>query len=81
MQSNIGIAKEEALSSEELQGQTRVLIRECGEEGVPDDEEWPTFSTAITFLDAHALTFKDGQHVVHESYSWADVVKGNPCSP
>jgi hypothetical protein len=68
-------------TTEELQAQARILIRECGEEGVPDDEEWPTFFAALIFLDAPALTFKDGEHVVHESCSWADVVKGNECSP
>lgn len=32
-------------------------------------------------LDAHALNHKEGEHVVHKSHSWADVEKGNCCSP
>ena len=33
----------------------------AGEKGIPNNEEWPTFSTPF-FLDAHALTYKDGEH-------------------
>ena len=43
----------------------------AGEKGIPNNEEWPTFSTPF-FLDAHALTYKDGEHVVHESHCLPD---------
>lgn len=68
-------------ATEELQAQARIW--NAGEEGIANDEDRPTFSTAFSFplLDAHAFTYKEGERVVHESRSWADVVKGNRCSP
>lgn len=64
-------------ATEQLQAQER---EECSEGGVTlNDEEWPAFATPY-FLDAQALTYKEA-NVVHKSRSWADVVKGNRCSP